>query len=148
MPSTWSGQRPTSACPTPFRRRQPRSTLAADTSAEEDPLFTLGLTWVHRASRPASGLLLYQLTTLRPATISGAAAGAHGNVPFGADAVASAALPIGKNSGHVYMTPGGKGLKRSRRGRASRERRDQESPVRRTRRVSLILKISAVQLSG
>ena len=55
--------------------------MAADTSAEEDPLFTLGLTWVHRASRPASGLLLYQLTTLRPATISGAAAGAHGKVP-------------------------------------------------------------------
>ena len=64
-------------------QRQPRSTLglAADTSAEEDPLFTLGLTWVHRASRPASGLLLYQLTTFRPATISGAAAGAHGKVP-------------------------------------------------------------------
>ena len=77
-----------------FRRGQPRSTLAADASAEEDPLFTLGLTWVHRASRPASGLLLYQLTTLRPATISGAAAGAHGKVPFGADAGASSALPI------------------------------------------------------
>ena len=50
--------------------------MAADASAEEDPLFTLGLTWA-----PASGLLLYQLTTLRPATISGAAAGAHGKVP-------------------------------------------------------------------
>ena len=70
--------------------------MAADASAEEveDPLFTLGLTWVHRASRPASGLLLYQLTTLRPATISGAAAGAHGKVTFEADAVAASALPI------------------------------------------------------
>ena len=77
-----------------FRRGQPRSTLAADALAEEDPLFTLGLTWVRRASRPAGGLLLYQLTTLRPATISGAAAGAHGKVTFEADAVAASALPI------------------------------------------------------
>ena len=58
----------------PFRRGRPRSTLAADARAEEDPLFTLGLTWVRRASRPAGGLSLHRLTTLRPATISGAAA--------------------------------------------------------------------------
>ena len=77
-----------------LRRGRPRATLAADALAEEDPIFTLELTWVRRASRPAGGLLLHRLTTLRPATISGAAAEAHGKVPFGADAVASSALPM------------------------------------------------------
>ena len=67
--------------------------MAADALAEEDPLFTLGLIWVRRASRPAGGLLhtTIDYSTLKPATISGAAAGAHGKVPFGADAVASSA---------------------------------------------------------
>ena len=82
--------------------------MAADALGEEDPLFTLGLTWVRRASRPAGGLLLQQLTTLRPATISGAAAGAHGKVTFEADAVASSALPIPFM--YVYMNVVRKGL--------------------------------------